>query len=144
MPERLTTLAVLTGWQNENARRAVAELGAARERLGRRASSCPRTRPPSTTTRRRSGTGASPTTSCAPPTPASSSAATARSCARSARLLGTAVPTLGVNYGHVGFLASLPHDEWFDGLQAMVAGEYRVVDLLTVDAWVNGQEATRR
>ena len=53
-------------------------------------------------------------------------------------LLGRSA-TLGVNYGHVGFLASLPHDEWFEGLQAMIAGEYRIVDLLTVDAWVDGK-----
>ena len=31
------------------------------------------------------------------------------------RLLGTQVPTLGVNYGNVGFLAALPRDGWQDG-----------------------------
>ena len=32
------------------------------------------------------------------------------------RLLGSGVPTLGVNYGNVGFLASLPRDDWEAGL----------------------------
>ena len=31
------------------------------------------------------------------------------------RLLGTRVPTLGVNYGNVGFLASLPREGWEAG-----------------------------
>ena len=49
------------------------------------------------------------------------------------RLLGSRVPTLGVNYGNVGFLASLPRDAWQDGLEKILAGDYQVVDLLTVD-----------
>ena len=32
------------------------------------------------------------------------------------RLLGSGVPTLGVNFGNVGFLASLPQEGWSDGL----------------------------
>ncbi|MFA4965526.1 MAG: NAD(+)/NADH kinase [Thermoleophilia bacterium] len=58
------------------------------------------------------------------------------------RLLGSAVPTLGVNYGNVGFLASLPREGWMAGLAAIVAGERRVIDLLTVDAQVNGSRFT--
>ena len=49
------------------------------------------------------------------------------------RLLGTSVPTLGVNYGNVGFLASLPRDGWDAGLETILGGDYRVVELLTVD-----------
>jgi len=55
------------------------------------------------------------------------------------RLLGSRVPTLGVNYGNVGFLASLPRDVWQDGLERILRGDYQVVDLLTVDVLLNGQ-----
>ena len=55
------------------------------------------------------------------------------------RLLGTRVPTLGVNYGNVGFLASLPRDDWETGLETILAGSYRVVELLTVDVLLSGE-----
>jgi len=55
------------------------------------------------------------------------------------RLLGSGVPTLGVNYGNVGFLASLPRDTWGHGLERILGGEYKVVDLLTVDVRLNGE-----
>jgi NAD+ kinase len=55
------------------------------------------------------------------------------------RLLGCAVPTLGVNFGNVGFLASLPRDGWESGLESILAGDHRVVELLTVDVRLNGQ-----
>ena len=55
------------------------------------------------------------------------------------RLLGTQVPTLGVNYGNVGFLAALPRDGWQDGLETILRGDYRVVELLTVDVQLNGE-----
>jgi NAD+ kinase len=58
------------------------------------------------------------------------------------RFLGTAVPTLGVNYGNVGFLAALPREDWWDGLELMLAGDHRVVELLTVDVSVNGERVT--
>jgi len=58
------------------------------------------------------------------------------------RLLGSSVPTLGVNYGNVGFLASLPRDGWADGLQRILAGDYRVIELLTVDVHANGERFT--
>jgi len=58
------------------------------------------------------------------------------------RFLGSEVPTLGVNFGNVGFLASLPRDGWAAGLEAVAGGEYRIVDLLTVDAEVNGHRFT--
>ena len=51
------------------------------------------------------------------PTSASCSAATAPCCAPSAACSAPAVPTLGVNYGNVGFLAALPHDDWWTGLR---------------------------
>jgi NAD+ kinase len=55
------------------------------------------------------------------------------------RLLGSRVPTLGVNYGNVGFLASLPRDAWQDGLEKILGGDYQVVDLLTVDVQLGGE-----
>jgi NAD+ kinase len=56
-----------------------------------------------------------------------------------ARLLGTGVPTLGVNYGNVGFLAALPREGWQDGLETILHGDHRVVELLTVDVLLNGE-----
>jgi NAD+ kinase len=58
------------------------------------------------------------------------------------RLLGSSVPTLGVNFGNVGFLTSLPRDGWWPGLEDILAGRHRVVDLLTVDVVVNGGRHT--
>ncbi len=55
------------------------------------------------------------------------------------RLLGTNVPTLGVNFGNVGFLASLPREGWETGLEKILAGDYRVVELLTVDVLLGGE-----
>jgi len=55
------------------------------------------------------------------------------------RLLETDVPTIGVNFGNVGFLADLPPVGWQEGLAAVVAGDYSVVELLTVAARFNGQ-----
>jgi len=54
------------------------------------------------------------------------------------RLLDSDVPTLGVNYGNVGFLAALPREDWETQLQSILRGQYRIVELLTVDARVNG------
>jgi NAD+ kinase len=58
------------------------------------------------------------------------------------RFLGSSVPTLGVNYGNVGFLASLPREGWADGLQRILSGDYRVIELLTVDVQANGERFT--
>jgi NAD+ kinase len=49
------------------------------------------------------------------------------------RLVGSGVPTLGINFGAVGFLATLRPDDWSAGLAAIVAGRYEVVDLMTVE-----------
>jgi NAD+ kinase len=58
------------------------------------------------------------------------------------RLLGTNVPTLGVNYGNVGFLASLPREGWEAGLERILGGDYRVVELLTVDVLLGGEHSS--
>jgi NAD+ kinase len=57
-------------------------------------------------------------------------------------LLGSGVPTLGVNYGNVGFLAALLREEWMTGLETIVSGGYRVIELLTVDVQIDGDQFT--
>jgi NAD+ kinase len=54
------------------------------------------------------------------------------------RFLGTRVPVIGVNLGRVGFLTSMAADEVDDGLARFFAGEYRVVELPTLVATVDG------
>jgi NAD+ kinase len=49
------------------------------------------------------------------------------------RFLGTEVPVIGVNFGRVGFLASIPRDELEQGIARVFAGDYRVVALSTLD-----------
>jgi NAD+ kinase len=58
------------------------------------------------------------------------------------RLLGSPVPTLGVNYGNVGFLAALGRADWAAGLEGILGGDHRVIELLTVDVQVNGRRFT--
>jgi NAD+ kinase len=58
------------------------------------------------------------------------------------RLLGSGVPTIGVNFGNVGFLTAMQRDDWRRDFAAVVAGAYTAVDLLTVEARFNGERAT--
>jgi NAD+ kinase len=51
-----------------------------------------------------------------------------------ARLLGTGVPVLGVNFGRVGFLASIAPDRLEDDLARVFAGEYRTIEQPTLEA----------
>jgi NAD+ kinase len=55
------------------------------------------------------------------------------------RLMGSGVPTLGVNFGHVGFLAGLPLEGWQQALVPILEGAYRVADLLTVEVRINDE-----
>jgi NAD+ kinase len=55
------------------------------------------------------------------------------------RFLGTGVPVIGVNFGRVGFLTSIQADELEQGLSRAFAGDYRVVELPTLDVRVEGQ-----
>jgi NAD+ kinase len=55
------------------------------------------------------------------------------------RSLGKGSPVLGVNFGSVGFLTSIPGDELEAGLKRVFAGEYVVVELPTLEAELGGE-----
>ncbi len=54
------------------------------------------------------------------------------------RFLGRAIPVIGVNYGRVGFLASLLPDELESGLARAFRGELDTVELSTLEVTVEG------
>ena len=56
-----------------------------------------------------------------------------------ARLLGTGIPVLGVNFGRVGFLASVAPERLEDDLARVFAGEYRTVEQPTLEAELDGE-----
>ena len=53
-----------------------------------------------------------------------------------ARYLGTGVPVIGVNFGRVGFLASIARNDLEAGLARVFAGDYRTEELPTLDVEV--------
>jgi NAD+ kinase len=141
MPERLRRIAVLTGLGKDETEAALAQLAAARHELG--------------------------VELLMPPDEAARHDATARQgyavvgedevsdadlclvfggdgtiLRALGRLLDGSAPVLGVNFGNVGFLAALAREEWADGLAGMLAGEHRIIQLLTVDVQVNGHSLT--
>lgn len=56
-----------------------------------------------------------------------------------AHLLGSGVPVIGVNFGRVGFLASISPDQLEDGLQRVFAGAYTVAELPTLEVGLGGE-----
>jgi NAD+ kinase len=58
------------------------------------------------------------------------------------RFVGTDIPVIGVNFGRVGFLASIAPDELEAGLARVFAGDYTVAPLTTLDVDANGARAT--
>ena len=56
-----------------------------------------------------------------------------------ARFLESGVPVLGVNFGRVGFLTALESHEMEDGLARVFAGEYRVIELPTLELEHDGE-----
>jgi NAD+ kinase len=54
------------------------------------------------------------------------------------RFLGTEIPVLGVNFGRVGFLASVSPNELESGLSRVFSGDYRVVQLTTLEVEAAG------
>jgi NAD+ kinase len=57
-----------------------------------------------------------------------------------ARFLGTGVPVLGVNFGRVGFLTAIQADELESGVARVFAGDYKTIELSTVDVTVGGEQ----
>jgi NAD+ kinase len=57
------------------------------------------------------------------------------------RFLGTEIPVVGVNFGRVGFLASIQPNELESGLARVFSGDYRVVALTTLEVEVDGARA---
>jgi len=55
------------------------------------------------------------------------------------RFLGTAVPVIGVNFGRVGFLTAIGGDDLETGLARVFAGEYRTIELPTVELELDGK-----
>jgi NAD+ kinase len=55
------------------------------------------------------------------------------------KLLGTDVPVLGVNFGRVGFLASIEPDRLESDLIRVFAGEYVVLEQPTLEARLDGE-----
>jgi NAD+ kinase len=49
------------------------------------------------------------------------------------RFIDTGIPVVGVNFGRVGFLASMDDDDLEAGLARVFAGDYRVIELTTLD-----------
>ena len=58
------------------------------------------------------------------------------------RFLGTGVPVIGVNFGRVGFLSTIPRAELEPGLARVFAGEYEVTELPTLEVEVGGDRRT--
>jgi NAD+ kinase len=58
------------------------------------------------------------------------------------RFLGAGIPVIGVNFGRVGFFASIRREELESGLARVFAGDYRVVPLTTIDAEAKGARAS--
>ena len=55
-----------------------------------------------------------------------------------AQLLGSGVPVIGVNFGRVGFLASIRPGDLERNLERVFAGEFVVVELSTLQVRLNG------
>jgi NAD+ kinase len=56
-----------------------------------------------------------------------------------ARLLGTDIPVIGINFGRVGFLASIAPERLEDDLARVLAGEYRTIEQPTIEAQLDGE-----
>lgn len=55
------------------------------------------------------------------------------------RFLGTGVPVVGVNFGRVGFLSSIPHERLEEGVSRVLAGELETIELSTLEVEIGGE-----
>jgi NAD+ kinase len=55
------------------------------------------------------------------------------------RFLGTSVPVIGVNFGRVGFLASMEAESLEEGLARALSGDYEVVELPALEVGAGGR-----
>jgi NAD+ kinase len=55
------------------------------------------------------------------------------------RFLGAGVPVIGVNFGRVGFLTSIDAGDLEEGLRRAFSGDYRVVELPTLQVTLSGE-----
>ncbi len=53
-------------------------------------------------------------------------------------MLGTGTPVFGINFGRVGFLTTAEGDELDAALTRALGGNFRVVELCTLEAWLEG------
>ena len=53
--------------------------------------------------------------------------------------LGSGIPVIGVNFGRVGFLASIPPERLEDDLARVFGGEYRTIEQPTLEAQLDGE-----
>jgi NAD+ kinase len=56
-----------------------------------------------------------------------------------AKLLGTGVPVIGINYGRVGFLASIMPERLEEDLGRVFGGEYCTIEQPTLEAQLDGE-----
>jgi NAD+ kinase len=54
------------------------------------------------------------------------------------RFLASGIPVFGVNYGRVGFLTSVPASELEKGIERAFAGDYKLLELPTLEVAANG------
>src|SRR5690348_15856116 len=54
------------------------------------------------------------------------------------RFIATGVPVIGVNFGRIGYLTSIAADALEAGLERVFGGEYRTIELATLEVEVNG------
>src|SRR3954468_14676805 len=59
-----------------------------------------------------------------------------------ARFHETGVPVIGVNFGRVGFLTAIAADELEAGIERVFAGDFRTVELSTLEVTVGGEKRT--
>ncbi|MCY4087012.1 MAG: NAD(+)/NADH kinase [Actinomycetia bacterium] len=54
------------------------------------------------------------------------------------QFLGTTVPVVGINFGRIGFLTTIPGTDLAEGIARVFAGDFRVGELATIEADLDG------